>query len=358
MTRILMVLEQGDRLPSGYIRGLVYKEFLASHGFSATFVSRQPLHLLDGLPYILRRVANVAPVRNRLMKWMIKASEHQILRLARNASIIYLSKVTSYSLLRRICQETNARIVYDFGDAIWLQEWDPNEFNEILRRVDAITTDNELTANYVRQFNPNCTVIPDAPQIEEFDKKRTKLGKKSSDRIILGWVGSPGTAYNLYVIWEALEELFQRYPQLHLRLVGTGQDLRLLPAFEKVQFSYRPFYTQIEMIEEVFGMHIGLFPLQNVERCRVRGVLKAAVYMSGEAAVVSSPVGQCPHLIHEGVNGMLANSTQEWIDKLEQLILDNDLRYRLAQNGLETVRTQFRLEQSFAKLKEVLLGEN
>jgi glycosyltransferase involved in cell wall biosynthesis len=112
------------------------------------------------------------------------------------------------------------------------------------------------------------------------------------------------------------------------------------------------------MVEEVFNMHVGLFPLQNVERCRTRGVFKATNYMCGEAVVVASPVGQCADFIEDGVNGMLAGSTQEWIEKIETLINDPALRQRLSQRGLDAVRANFRLDQSFAKLKQVLLANN
>jgi len=130
--------------------------------------------------------------------------------------------------------------------------------------------------------------------------------------------------------------------------------LEYLPRFERVRFSYCESYDQARMIEEVLGMHIGLFPLQNVERSRVRGVLKATVYMSGGAAVVSSPVGQSVDVIRDGHNGLIAGTTEEWVEKLDMLIRNQELRQRLTQNGLETVRSHFRVDQSFAKLKQVL----
>ena len=60
-------------------------------------------------------------------------------------------------------------------------------------------------------------------------------------------------------------------------------------------------------------------------------------------------------MIDDGANGFLAGSTQEWIDKLESLITDPGLRNRLARAGLDTVRSAFRIEDSFEKLKEVLM---
>ncbi len=361
MTRLLVVLEAGDRWPSGVVRGTVYRDLFARHGFDATFKTRLPLRMMDWLDSshsIAIRIFLRHRVRKKLLNRAITASEKEILKLAQKADVVYTSKILSYPLVQALCDKTNAYIVYDFGDALWLAGNNSEEFNEVLRSVDAVTTDNEMTAKYVRMFNSHCTVIPDTPQVEQFDKRRAELSTKPDDRIVLGWIGTPGTAYNLYLIWEVLEELFERHPQLHLRIVGAGYDQRLIPPFEKVRFSCLPTYNQAQMIEEVFKMHIGLFPLQNIEKSRVRGILKALVYMSGEASVISSPVGQSLEVIEDGRNGLLAESSQEWIDKIEMLIKDKALRSRLAENGLKTVRSNFSLETSFAMLKKVLLNGN
>lgn len=353
LKRLLVVLETDDRSASGVVRGLAYKELFASSDFVANYRTRLPKRfkkLLGNLPLggsVLRQTGLDAI----LVRLATKANEQRIISLARDSDVVYVQKVTSLKFIKELCGKTNTPVVYDFVDAMWL---DHSGFNELLRTVNAVTTDNELIANYVKTINSNCTVVPDAPALEKFDKRRSELASKRTDTIVLGWLGSRATAFNLYQIWEALEELFPRYPQLHLRLVGTGDDLKRIPPFEKVRFSHVPWYNEDEMISEIFGMHIGLFPLQDLERCRMRGVLKATNYMCGEAAVVTSPVGQCVDVIQDGVNGMIASTTQEWIDKLELLINDAELRQRLTQNGLATVRAHFRLDQSFAKLKHVL----
>src|SRR6266404_7286059 len=211
MTRLLVILEAGDRWPSGTVRVLAYRRLLASHGFSATFVTRLPLEMMDwvGSPHsIFYRILIRPWLRERLVARATKASESRILELARNVDVVYLSKVKSYPLVQRLCRDTKARVVFDFGDADWLRGESANEFNEVLSNVDVVTTDNELTASYVRPFNPNCIVIPDAPQVEEFDKRRAELGNKPDEPLVLGWIGQASTAYNLYVIWEALEGIF------------------------------------------------------------------------------------------------------------------------------------------------------
>ena len=357
-SKVLIVLEAGDAYPSGYLRGLIYRDHFAQAGFQVEYVSRLHPRLVRivGFPSSWL-IARLRPVLQQLTFALGRVSERLIVRKARGYDVVYMSKVTTLRFVKEL-RRTNARLVLDFGDAVWLPGRAGEQFNEILQMVDAITTDNEVTADYARKLNPNCMVIPDCPQIELFDRRRSQCNPLTDSRITLGWIGSPGTAYNLFVVWEALEKLFGKYPNLHLRLLGMGTDRRLLPPFERVKYSGRVSYSQAEMIDEVLAMNIGLFPLQDVEASHVRGALKATVYMAGEAVAVCSPVGQCADLIQDGVNGMLARDSKEWFEKIEQLILAPDLRQRISEAGLKTVRGQFTVAKSFERLRSVLDNVN
>jgi glycosyltransferase involved in cell wall biosynthesis len=343
--RLLVILEMGLQFPSGFLRAWIYRGHFARAGWAAKFVS----HNFTG-PLLW----HIKP----LFKLYRYLNELRLVRLARSCDVVYMSKVQSLRLVTLLRERTKAKLVLDFGDAVWMPRFENPEFGKVLAQVHAVTTDNELTAAYARRFNSNCTVVPDCPQIEMFDEMRGKIEKNSDGPVVLGWVGSQSTAYNLYVIWEALERLFVKHPNIQLRLLGTGKDMGLLPSFEKVRYSRLEKYTQEEMVREVLKMDIGLFPLQDVEASRVRGVLKASVYMSGEAVVVSSPVGQCAEFIKDGVNGMLAGPVEEWERKLDLLISDKKLRLALAKGGLETVRGKLTLDRSFSTLRSVIEGED
>lgn len=356
--RVLVVLEAHDVFPSGFVRGLIYKDYFKSNGFEAKYVNHvfPPfVRLLDNPPAILKPLMYLG--LGRLLVLLLHLSvyfnENNIARIAKNYDVVYMSKVSSFRLVNKLHKKVKARLVLDFGDALWLSNRVGKIFNDILKLVDAVTTDNELTAAYVRKWNPNCTVIPDCPQVEWFDKERSKK-QSSGNKITLGWLGRKEHLYNLYVVWEALEWLFSKYQNIHLRLVGIGTDLSRLPPFEKIRYSYRSNYSQSEMIEEVLSMDIGLVPLQDIEASLVRGILKGTVYMAGEACVVCSPVGQYRDLIQDGVNGLWASSPKEWYEKIERLINNPELRFRISQAGLETVRKNFTVDKSFTKLCTVL----
>jgi glycosyltransferase involved in cell wall biosynthesis len=359
--RILAILEGGDRYPSGVVRGTIFREMFQEDGLDVEFISRTPLEALDLLEHARRPLGTILRyhrVRHRFLGRAWRRREAEIMSKAHSADVVYLSKVSSLPFVRSLRRATSAPVILDFGDAVWLYDDGRAEesFQELLQLVDEVTTDNEATAAYVRRFNSRCTVIPDSPQLEAFDIARRPKPRADRDRgLIIGWIGSPGTAYNLYAIWEALEEIGRRYPGVQLRLVGTGEDRVLYPHFENIRFTSRPSYDQASMVDEVLGMHIGLFPLQDVGRSHVRGVLKAAIYMCGEAAVVASPVGQIGDVIHDGENGMLARERDEWVAKIGWLIENPQERERLTAAALNTVRNRFRTRQSYELLKKALL---
>ena len=341
--RLLVILEKGFIHPSSFLRAWMFREQFDRAGYVTKFAN----HYFAG-PLLWR----VKP----LFDLYTYLNELRLVRLAKSADVVYLAKVHSFRLISRL-KKTGARLVLITGDAFWLPQYADPDLDRTLPLLDMLISDNEETLKYLRQFNPNCVLLPDCPQIELFDAARAAIKKNTEGPVVLGWVGTQSTVYNLYLIWEVLERLFAKHKNLHLRLVGTGNEPRLLPPFEKVKYSVVETYTQAEMVREVLKMDIGLFPLQDTEGSRVRGVLKASVYMSGEAAVIGSPVGQSADFIKEGVNGMLANSDEEWERKLEQLISDKPLRQKLAKGGLETVRDNFTLERAFAILRSALEGK-
>ena len=343
------------------MRGTDHLNFLNSYGCDVVAVncsSLRVLKLIESPPLLTGRLLSRPSVQEALERWALSRNERRITAMSKEFDVVYLTKITSCDFVRALRSATDARLVLDIFDALWLNPEVRDDFSDLLKIVDAVTTDNPVTAGYIRQYTENCFVVPDVVPLDRFHTNRNRISDNLCDTVTLGWIGSRGTVHNLYVIWEALEELFPRFPQLRLRLVGTGRQPIALPPFCRVDFSARESYDEAQMIDEVSKMDVGLFPMQNTERSQYRGVLKACIYMSGGAAVVASPIGEIPDLIHDGTNGMLARTTDEWIRKLEQLVVDADLRKQLATAGLETVRCKIRRDDSRQQLRNVLLDSD
>ena len=207
---------------------------------------------------------------------------------------------------------------------------------DILTLVDAITCDNPQGKEFALKYNHNSFIVPDSPNVELFDRFRMNR-KTTGNELVIGWIGSPSTLYNLFLIWEPLEVIFKKHSNI------------TWPPFENVKVTNKPFYNEQEMVNEVLDFDIGIFPMFNVEASIFRGILKATVYMSGGVPVIGSPIGQMNELIQDGRNGMLAADSDTWVKTLDQLIANPLLRRNIGENGLRTVRDKFSIKNNFDK---------
>ena len=69
-------------------------------------------------------------------------------------------------------------------------------------------------------------------------------------------------------------------------------------------------------------------------------------------------VGACNQLITDGVNGMLAASSEEWYAKLDQLLTDRARCEEIALAGLALVHRDYTRERCFDSLLRALLADS
>ena len=74
--------------------------------------------------------------------------------------------------------------------------------------------------------------------------------------------------------------------------------------------------------------------------------------MSLGIPAVMSPVGVNPEIVSDGENGFLADSEDEWFEKLSRLIESPELRSKLGKAGQKTVEDRF----SFNSQKDYYLS--
>lgn len=350
--RLLIVLE-GLQSAVALMRALHYERLFREHpGYTVRYVFRTPPFLSGGRRWHHRliRPVFVGPA----YRGTVRLRERWIARQAEDCDLVYMVGVPSIRLHRKLAGRNRPPLVMDMIDALWLpyhQQFGWQSLDEMLGTADGVICENRYTAEFACRHNRRVHIVPNAPQLDVFDAWRSRV-RRDPDRVVLGWVGSPDTAASLYAIWEPLEELFARRPELHLRVVGGA--VHRLPPFEKVRYSLLPSYSQHEMVREVLGMDIGLFPLFRVEDSLTRGSSKARIYMAGEAATVCQNWGHSRELIRDGVNGRLADSPQEWLETLTRLIEYPEERRRIAARGLETIRAEYSTEACFRRLVAAL----
>lgn len=354
--RALVVLNCGLSVPSATVRALQYQpHFDASADWAAEFVSRKSerwtywVHRTQqpGVPGVVPLVHR--PLARGAAAWE-RRQEDEIVRQAAAFDLVYLVKMPHLRLYRRLRELAGPQVIMDLNDGLWLPVFQAHEWENldaILTTVHGVICENDHVAGYARQHNARVTVVPDSPQVEVFDRWRNEV-RRRPDQVVLGWIGGAENVGALYRILEPLEALFARHPQLHLRIVGAGQSQ--LPRFEAVRWSCLPAYNQEQMVREALAFDVGLFPLFHNGDGLARGTLKAMIYMSAGGAVLAENYGENPRLIQEGVNGVLASSPEEWLQKLEWLVTHPQERAAIGQRGLQTIRTEFTAAGVFRQL--------
>ena len=342
--KILYLLSGND--PSAFVRATVYKEELKKQGINATFFQLRALKLMK----LKKKCGSLFFLKNFLeiiIGIYYNIRNFYLLRIVSKYDVIVAVKYLKSSLLNKIKSKSHALLVYDFDDSVWLNHYyGEKEFSKRIKSVDCVTSDNLFLAGYAAQYNRNSYVVNGPCQVEKFIEHKSSLIsiEKTKQHLTLGWVGSPHTMAYLYSIYDALEIIGENYPEVSLKIVGSGTNPSSIPHFDKINVKTIPYYDQSEMIKQIFSFDIGLIPFFRNSETIGRGTLKTNVCMAAGVPVICSRFGENERIIEEGLNGLLANKTNEWVEKISFLIENPSKRKEIGMRGFEFVKDNYSIK--------------
>lgn len=260
-----------------------------------------------------------------------------LLRVGRYDLVYVFMWVTPFgtSLMERAVRRLARRVVYDIEDNVIVGQELPKPYNPnavvallkgpgkarfLIRRADHVIASSPFLRDVCLQRHGAraSTYISSSVDTHRF-LPRGGIPRK---KVTVGWTGT----YSSRVYLDTLRAVFQqlaRRVDYRLRIIGNfeyelpGVDL------EVVQWSAE---REVQDLQE---LDIGVYPLPDDEWVMGKSGLKAIQYMAFGLPTVASNAGLTPMIIRDGQNGLLVRTEEEWIDALERLILDPDLRQRL-----------------------------
>lgn len=250
------------------------------------------------------------------------------------------------TFFERTLKTLGCKLIYDFDDAIWLKDENPNQgvFNKlknpgkvatICKLADVVIVGNEYLKKYAEQFNDNVRIIPSTIDFSDYGK----ASKKQHEGICIGWTGSFSTIKHFETILPALEQIKTKYKdKVYFKLIGDPDYVNSLLDIKGHLWNAE---TEAEDLSE---LDIGIMPLPDNEWTRGKCAMKGLQYMALEIPTIMSPVGVNSDIIEDGENGCLAGSTEEWVEKLSRLIESEPLRKRIGEAGRKTVERDFSAE--------------
>lgn len=165
----------------------------------------------------------------------------------------------------------------------------------------------------------------------------------SPSEVRIGLVGGEDHAIDFLEIRSVLETIAARHSQVRFIEYGggAGQALAGIPP-ERVE-SHRRNYNYQTHPARLAGMTLDLaaVPLRDDAFNACRSDIKFLEFGFLGVPAVFSPIGEYPEVVRMGGSGLLATTPDEWLEALDQLIVDTDARCAMGARAREhVVRTR------------------
>jgi glycosyltransferase involved in cell wall biosynthesis len=266
------------------------------------------------------------------------------LRRVRDYDLVYVFREAALlgpPVFERLVSWSGVPMVFDFDDAVFVPYVSPSngylsylkfpgKTRSICRMSAHVMAGNPYLAEYTRQVNDRVTIVPTTIDTEKY----TVDARRSDGLPVIGWSGSYSTVQHLDTLRGALQRLAREVP-FRLRVIGTPKY-----ELEGVEVEALPWRSESE-VEDLKRMDVGVMPLPDDKWSKGKCGLKALQYMALGIPTVCSPVGVNTDIIHDGENGFIAGSEDEWVEKLAALLRSGDLRDRLGLAGRATVEARY-----------------
>ncbi len=272
-----------------------------------------------------------------------------VLAVIRRYDVVVIQRETlpyCYPFIELLICRLARRCVFEFDDAIfydrhprsgwrtWLR--DGKNIARILARCDRAVVSTRYLADYARHYVRDVRIIPTTVDMERFPGR----APAAYDPPVIGWVGSRSTQPYVETIRTPLQQLAERYSFI-LRIVG-GE----LAPWPGVALDNRPWQEDRE-VAEIQAFAVGLMPLPDDAWTRGKAGYKILLYMAAGTPAVASAVGANNDIINDGVDGFLAHDEQEWLDKLQRLLTDAELRRKMGLEARKTARERFSITANY-----------
>lgn len=230
-------------------------------------------------------------------------------------------------------------------------EWERLERIRLLEQADGVSVTTQRLQTVIRSKVPQAPVkvIPNA-----IDARWFRETLRGCSRVVpplsIGWAGGTRDASDLTPLAEAWREIARMYPHVNFSVQGHIPQ-SLYDAIPKAQRYTLPWLPLPEYPRGLLNVDIGCCivapTLFNTSKSCIKWY---EMTLAGAACVVSDTLyGQ---EVTHGVDALVADTTEQWIEHLSALIESEELRSEINRNARRTVMTEHSLEANWWRWPE------
>lgn len=224
--------------------------------------------------------------------------------------------------------------------------------------VKACTTTTSYLAGILKTYSKKVFIVPnklsnkDLETADKIMKHKTYNMKQNGNEeknkcfmlhasccvVKIGYFsGTKSHDKDFATITEPLLKIMEKYPNVELFLAGP---LEISDEFVKFKNRIKrlPYVSRQKHFKNIAGIDINLAPLEiGNPFCEAKSELK--FFEAGILGVptVAAATRMFQEAIDDGIDGFLAVTEDEWRDKIEKLVIDNNLRIEMSRKAREKV---------------------
>lgn len=263
----------------------------------------------------------------------------KLLYESQNSDVVFIHKLLLPKLLFKYIS-LNSRVIFDYDDALYADRpWHDDDstnlrrhLNYTLKLSDIIISSTPEIENHSSKFNSNIYRLPTTLKREKYRKLRARTTKINQPTI--GWIGHPENLYYLRENKNKIQKVLEQTDS-SLRII-TSESNRFSP------FLDHPHVEYIEWSKETADYrlsecHIAIRPLINDRWTRGKCHSSVIQAMALGIPVVTSPVGILNEVVGNSSAGYLADSEDEWVDRIDILLRNDEHRQNMSENAVKRV---------------------
>lgn len=219
--------------------------------------------------------------------------------------------------------------------------------------VEVATTTTSFLAEKLRERGKTVFVVSNKLSEEDLiwaekalemtnNKQQTTSQSQTPNRVRIGYLsGTPSHNKDFATITEALLRILADYPQVELVLAGPLDTESALNQYAD-RIVRLPFVPRQELFGNIASLDINLAPLEMGNPfCEAKSELKFFEAGIVKVPTVAAATGTFREAITESVDGYVAATTDEWYNKLSQLIENQALREEIGERAFETALERY-----------------
>lgn len=216
-------------------------------------------------------------------------------------------------------------------------------FLELLGSCHGVQTSTQPLADYLHSFNPNVVVFPN--QLASLPPPRTA----ATDGSVILFFG----AQNREQDWEPIMPALNQVLSVHGSQVQVWviHDRRFFEALKTDQKQFEPWCSYSRYQEILRCCDIGLLPLRPSEFNAMKSDLKFIEFAGHGVVALASPTVYAASIV-EGQTGLIYHSVEDFAATLHELIINHELRCRIATQAYEWVKDNRLLSQHFRQRRD------